>query len=312
MRLALITTMMMSLTVFSNAAYADMKVVTTIKPIHSIVAAISDGVFTPSLLIDGNASPHDFSLRPSQAKELQEADIIFWVGHDLETFLPKTLENIKAQSAEFMDAEGLTILPLRELETFGESGDHDHDHEHKHGHGHDDDASDAHIWLDPENAKVMAKFVSETLSKSDPANTAIYAGNYIKFENRISTLIMAQQTKLDPVKDQKFITFHDGYQYFERRFGLTSSGTITINPEIAPSAGHIRTMREAIAQTKTACIFSEPQFSTSIVSVVAEGLSLKTAQLDPLGAALNEGPDLYFELINNMTQSFEQCLGDKS
>ena len=305
---------------FFTSANAEVKVVASIKPIHSLASYLMDGIGKPDLIVDGYASPHGFAMKPSHAKMLQEADIIFWVGEDLENFLVKPLSSIakKAEKIELMEIKGLEILKFRERNIFD---DHDHD-EHgqdEHGkkeddhddHGHDDHEGhahgefDPHIWLDPVNAKVILKEMAEHLIENDEKNSATYKNNLAKALKDIDKLI--KDTKSELSKSVDSIVFHDAYQYFEEIFNVNILGAFTVNTDVMPGAEQLAEIREIIEHDKVACVFSEPQFNPDIIKAVAKDMNIKTGVVDPLGATLNPGKDLYFNLIRNMSASFKNC-----
>jgi zinc transport system substrate-binding protein len=305
---------------FFTSVNAEVKVVASIKPIHSLASYLMDGIGKPDLIVDGYASPHGFAMKPSHAKMLQEADIIFWVGEDIENFLVKPLSSIaqKAEKIELMDIKGLTVLKFRERNIFD---DHDHDdHGHDdHGkkeddhddHGHDDHEGhahgefDPHIWLDPVNAKVILKEMAEHLIENDEKNSATYKKNLAKALKDIDKLI--KDTKSELNKSVASIVFHDAYQYFEERFNVNILGAFTVNTDVMPGAEQLAEIREIIEHDKVACVFSEPQFNPDIIKAVAKDMDIKTGVVDPLGATLNPGKDLYFDLIRNMSASFKNC-----
>ena len=328
---------------FFTSANAEIKVVASIKPIHSLVSYLMDGVSKPSLIVDGYASPHGFALKPSHAKMLQEADIIFWVGEDLENFLEKPLNSIakKAEKIELLEAKGLNKLKFRERNIFDGHDDHGHDddghkkkddhddhddgHKKKDDHGHDDDGHkkkddhddhddheghhhgeyDPHIWLDPINAKIILNEMVEHLIENDAKNTSTYKSNLEKALKDIDKLTMEVMTELN--KSTSSIVFHDAYQYFEERFNVNVLGAFTVNTDVMPGAEQLAEIREIIEHDKVSCIFSEPQFNPDIINAVAKDMDIKTGVLDPLGATLDPGKGLYFDLIKNMSKSFKGC-----
>ena len=327
---------------FFTSANAEIKVVASIKPIHSLVSYLMDGVSKPSLIVDGYASPHGFALKPSHAKMLQEADIIFWVGEDLENFLEKPLTSIakKAEKIELMEAHGLNKLKFRERNIFDDHDDHDdhghkkkddhddhddHGHKKKDDHGHDEDGHkkkddhddhddheghhhgefDPHIWLDPINAKIILNEMVEHLIENDAKNASTYKSNLDKALKDIDKLTMEVMTELN--QSTSSIVFHDAYQYFEKRFNVNVLGAFTVNTDVMPGAEQLAEIREIIEHDKVSCIFSEPQFNPDIINAVAKDMDIKTGVLDPLGATLNPGKDLYFDLIKNMSKSFKGC-----
>ena len=362
-KIPFIFTILSFLALFTSAN-ADIKVVASIKPIHSLTSYLMDGVGKPDLIVDGYASPHGFAMKPSHAKMLQDADIIFWVGEDLENFLVKPLSSIakKAEKIELMEIKGLEVLKFRERNIFDDhdhddhghddhgkkEDDHDHDHDdhgkkeddhddhghddhgkkeddhddHDHDdhgkkeddhddHGHDDHDGhahgefDPHIWLDPVNAKVILKEMAEHLIENDEKNSAIYKKNLAKALKDIDALI--KNTKSELSKSVASIVFHDAYQYFEERFDVNILGAFTVNTDVMPGAEQLAEVREIIEHEKVACVFSEPQFNPDIIKAVAKDMDIKTGVVDPLGATLNPGKDLYFDLIRNMSASFKNC-----
>ena len=346
-----------SLLAYSSFANAETKVIASIKPLHSLVSYVMDGVGKPGILVDGSASPHTFQLKPSHAEMLQEADIVFWIGEDLESFLETPLESIAVNSKhiELMESDEIELLKFREKNIFGEHDDHDeheghddhdehedehghdehedehgHDeHEDEHGHeehddhdeheghddhdeheGHDDHAHhhgefDIHFWLDPEIAKTIVNITAKELSEIDPANKSTYESNAQDAINDLNQLIDNTSAKIN--SDASYVVFHDAYQYFEQRFGIEVVGALTVNPEVLPGAKQLAEIREVIEHEEVNCLFTEPQFNPSIAETIASDTGVKSAVLDPLGAELEPGKDLYFDLIGNMAISFEDC-----
>ena len=372
---------LLSLLTFFTPTNADIKVVASIKPIHSLASYLMDGVAKPDLIVDGYASPHGFAMKPSHAKMLQNADLIFWVGEDLENFLEKPLKSIakKAEKIELMEIKGLQVLKFRERNIFDDHDDHGHDDHDDHGkkeddhddhdhddhgkkeddhddhdhddhgkkeddhddhdhddhgkkeddhddHGHDDHGKkdghddhddhdgheghhhgefDPHIWLDPVNAKVILKEMAEHLIENDSKNEATYKSNLKKALNDIDKLTADVKAELN--KSVASIVFHDAYQYFEERFNVNILGAFTVNTDVMPGAEQLKEIREVIEHDKVACVFSEPQFNPDIIKAVAKDMNIKTGVVDPLGATLNPGKSLYFDLIRNMSASFKGC-----
>ena len=330
-KLPFILSILSFLTIFVPAN-AEIKVVTSIKPIHSLASYLMDGVAKPDLIVDGYASPHGFALKPSHAKMLQNADLIFWVGEDLENFLEKPLKSVakKAEKIELMEIKGLTKLKFRERNIFEEHDhghkeddhddhakkeddhdDHGHDDEHKGGHddhgheGHAHGEYDPHIWLDPMNAKVILSEMAEHLIENDQENEAKYKANLKKAHKDLDKLTKKVKSELN--KDFKSIVFHDAYQYFEKRFGINILGAFTVNTDVMPGAEQLAEIREIIEHDKVSCVFSEPQFNPDIIKAVAKDTNVATGVIDPLGATLNPGKNLYFDLIGNMSKSFKGC-----
>ena len=308
----IISTLMFSIITYANA---DIKVVTSIKPIHSITSYIMDGVGSPDLIVDGYNSPHNFQLKPSHAKMLQNADLVIFVGEGIEEFLEKPLESIAKDAKKFalLEQSGFKKLKFREKNIFEEHDDHDKkakkkddhdDHGHDdHGHGHGE--YDPHIWLDPINAKAMIKKITKLLSKMDKENSSTYKSNSKKAIKEID--MMVKEIKSEMNKDLKFVVFHDAYQYFENRFDISVLGALTVNTDVLPGAEQLSEIREVIEHENVNCIFSEPQFNPDIINAIAMDTNVKTGVLDPLGATLEPGKDLYFDLIRNISKSFKGC-----
>ncbi|ANK86363.1 MULTISPECIES: zinc ABC transporter substrate-binding protein ZnuA [unclassified Rhizobium] len=308
-------------------------VVTSIKPIHSLVAAIMEGVGEPELIVDGASSPHTYSMKPSNARSLQEAKVIFWVGPNLEAFLEKPLEALgsNASVVELDNAPGMTKLPFREGGAFEPHDDGDHenasgdDHGHDHGaepghddgHAHDEDheehehshgAFDTHLWLDPMNAKAMATVITTTLVAADPANALTYQANSKALDDKLTALDKEIANTVAPIKDKPFVVFHDAYQYFEHRYGIRVAGSITVSPETIPGAERVSEIHRKVGELGATCVFAEPQFEPRLVKVVIEGTSAKSGVLDPEAATLKAGPDLYFTLMRGIADSMKGCL----
>lgn len=315
----LFRSLLLSTTVLSASvatAEADINVVASIKPVHSLVAAVMEGVGTPDLIVEGAGSPHTYALKPSQAGNLQNADLVFWIGDRLETFLEKPIESIatKARSVSLAESHGLNQIKFQEGGAFDPHG-HEHDEHDEHGHDdHDDhghDEFDPHVWLDPVNAKALVHEIEEALSDTDPANAGTYEANAAALMGKLDALIAEVQTELNPVKNRGFIVFHDAYQHFETRFGMSAVGSITVSPEVMPGAERIRELQEKVNSLDAGCVFSEPQFEPKLVSTVTENTNAGTGVLDPLGASIPDGPGLYFTLIRNMASALKECLSGK-
>ena len=300
------------LLVFSTAsAHAEPPtVVASFKPVHSLVAAIMEGVGTPSLLVKGAASPHTYALTPRDAAALQDAKLIFWIGDGMEHFLHKAIDTLPqdAKSVELAGIEGLTVLPMREGGLWDE---HMHGGEAA-GEEHEEEPYDGHLWLDPENAKLMTEAIVNELSAADPADAAVYHANGDRLQARLDELDREIAASLAPVKDVPFIVFHDAYQYFDKHYGLAGVGSITVNPEQPPGAKRLGEIREKIVNQQARCVFREPNFEPALVDTVVADTDAKTGVLDPEGAGLSEGPDLYFQLMHGIADSLKACLSTSS
>jgi zinc transport system substrate-binding protein len=300
-----------------SALAEDLPVVATIKPIHALVALVMGETGEAKLLVGGAASPHTYSLKPSDAKALNNARLIFRVSEDIEPFtrkivasLPKTVTVITLAGAP-----GLTLLNKRTGDTF-EAHDHGdgHGHDHDHGHGdHDEDEAkdpvrDGHIWLDPRNGVAMVREIARALSEAAPEKAATFEANAATAIAAIEAAASEIDADLAPAKGKPFVVFHDAYQYFEQRFGVPAAGAITVSPEVQPSAKRIGEIRGKIRDLNVACVFAEPQFKSKLVATVLEGTGAKAGTLDPEGASIEAGPGAYVSLLKNLAQGLKSCL----
>ena len=302
----------------------DIKVVTTIKPLHSLISRIMETRGEPQLIIEGTNNPHTFVFKPSHAKMIEEADIVFWIGEDLEAFMEKPLNSLAKDTKKiaFMDSESIEKIEFREKNIFDDHDGHEDEHEgHEdddHGHkddDHDDDHKDAHahahgefdphIWLDPENAKEMVKIIRDELIKIDPEGQRQYSVNTAGATLELDNLINSIEKELS--KDISYIVFHDAYQYFENRFGVIPAGALTLNPDVLPGAKQIADIQDVINDKGIKCIFSEPQYNPKIIETLGNDMNVSTGVMDPLGAFIDAGPTMYVELINGIANSIKEC-----
>ena len=344
----------------SGAAAAETpRVATDIAPVHSLVARVMEGIGTPDLVVQPGASPHGYSMRPSEAAALDEADAVFWVGEDLSPWLNGAIEELAADAVvvALLDQDGTVVHQFREGVTFevaggdhhdhGEEHDHDHgdehahdhdhgeehahdhdhgeehahgdDHDHDHGddhahghdHGHDHDhdhtGTDPHAWLDPENGALWLGLIAEELARIDPENADTYRANAAAGQAEIAAASEAAGAALAPFSDLRFVVFHDAYQYYEERFGLSVAGAISLGDASDPSPARIAAIRDLVADEGITCVFSEPQFNPGIVRTVFEGSTAQTAVIDPLGVDLPLGPGLYPALIEEIAKDIAGC-----
>jgi zinc transport system substrate-binding protein len=297
------------------AAYAPAtaapRVTVTIKPIHSLAAAIMEGVAEPKLLLGGAASPHSYALKPSDAAALNEADAIVLVSKNLEAFLGRAIAALPthARVIELEHAPGLSLLPVREggpHEAEGGAKDDDGEDEHE-GHHHGG-SFDPHFWLDPQNAIAIARHLRQELSAIDPAHAERYRANAEKLEAALAALDTEIGVTLSGLKDRPFVVFHDVTQYFEKRYGLTSAGAITLSPERAPGARRLADMRAKIEHAGAICVFSEPEFPPKLVQMLIQGTKARQGVLDEVGAAIAPGPEQYFALMRTDAANLVGCL----
>lgn len=323
-------------------AHSAVRVATDIPPVHSLVAMVTDGVSKPSLVIQRGASPHSYSLRPSEAAALERADVVFWMGDALTPWLGNALDNLAAdaQTVALLDSHETLRYDFRDAVIHGEAVDSHETHGHEshevldshdthndhddHGHldehqdefqdtheSHDDHAHegvDPHAWLDPVNAHRWLGVIADSLAQADPAHAATYQANASAAQARIDKLIAQTKTALEPIAEVPFIVFHDAYQYFEKRFGLNALGAIALSDARDPSAAQIAAVQTLVREHSVRCVFAEPQFNASLVDTVLDGTDADTGILDPVGTSVPTGPNFYPQLIKELTQNLRDCL----
>ncbi|WP_300009893.1 zinc ABC transporter substrate-binding protein [uncultured Roseobacter sp.] len=325
-------------TLMGGTTFAETpQVAVDIAPVHSLVARVMEGVSTPDLIVQPGASPHEYSLRPSEAAALQNADLVFWIGPDLTPWLTETIETLApdADVTALLEADGTIELEFRESALFevhdhGDEEDHDdhgdeaHDDHDDHGdeeaghddhgneeaghEGHDHGAHDPHAWLSPQNAMIWMNVIAGQLSAADPDNAGAYFANAAAGRAEIESLIGEVNATLDPVRDGQFIVFHDAYQYFETDFDFPASGAISIGDASDPSPARIAEIQGRIAEEGIECVLAEPQFNPGLVATVLDGTEAKTGILDPLGSDLEPGSALYPQLIRNLSTALAGCM----
>jgi len=303
----------LALVLAATPVLAQPRVIASVVPVHGIVSAVMGETGQPELLLEGSLSEHRAKFTPQQIAALGQADVVFIVGQGLEAKLSQLSGSEAVNGKTFVElalAPGVATLPIREGGAW-ESHEHDHDHDHDHDHG-DETAGvlkfDPHVWLDPGNAKAMAAAVAQALAKADPANAAAYAANADAFAKSLDQEQAAIAAELAPIKDRPYVVFHDAFQYFEKRFGLSAAGSIADVSAQAPSAERLAEVRNKIADVKAACVFREPQYDAKPVAVVIEGTGAKEGVLDPLGASLTPGPEAYQQLLRNLAAGLKECL----
>ena len=292
-------------------------VVASIMPVHSLVAAVMQGVAEPLLLLTGSASPHDYSLRPSEARALQRASVVFRIGPVLERFLDKPIGTLgsRVRVVNLVDAPGVALLPARRTGrrsaragdteqatasgTTAEAGAAAHT---------DTDTVDEHLWLSPGNAAAMLRAINAALADVDPDNTERYAANMRRTLERLDKEERRWRARLAPVRTRAYVVFHDAYRYFERDFELNDVGAVAQAPGRQPSAGHLRELLETMRTAGARCLFREPQFRSGLIDTVVESTGVQTGVLDPVGAGIEAGADAWFELIDANVESLVACL----
>ncbi len=311
--LALLLAMALLPAVAAPGRAAAPRVVVTIKPVHSLVAAVMEGVGTPVLLLKGASSPHSYALRPSDVRALEAAGLVVWVGPGLETFLERPLRALtrRAKVLELDRAEGVTLLPSREGGTWEPHADEgarpgaaapDHPAPEEYN---------WHLWLSPANARAMVQAVARALSTLDPADAPRYARNAAQALQALERLDARLRDRLAPVRDRPFVVFHDAYAYFEAAYGLRAVGSITVSPERAPGARRVTDLRAKVLQLGAICVFREPQFEPRLVNTIIQGTQARTGVLDDLGVDLPEGPGQYALLLEHLADSLLACLAPR-
>jgi len=302
------------------------EVVVSIKPIHALVSGVMGDVGEPVLLLQGNESPHSYSLRPSQMRQLYQADLVVWIGENMESFLAKPLQNIDGQIISLLDTPNLTVLKPRHGGYWETTGHHQHvaheekhqknphesHHDDHHHHHHHDGEVDMHIWLSPTNAQQIVKYITATLSQLYPEYSAIFQANAERIHHQLQDLDTTLATQLNPVQQHAYLVFHDAYQYFEQHYGLNAVGTVSVNPEQRPSAKRLHELRQQLATQQVVCIFSEPQFTARWLNSIIEGSQVKRGVLDPLGSELKAGETAYSTLLHNLADTLVNCLADSA
>jgi len=305
-----------SLVIPVEMVIADQKlisVVASIKPIHSLVAAVMGDIGTPHLLLEAPSSAHHFTLKPSQARSLQAADIVFWVGPTMEQPLTKALATLapQAQTLPLIESAGLVQINFDKVTPAHEKHDHEkHDHEKHDEHAkHDDHLINPHIWLDPQNAKIMLGVIAARLAKADPENASTYAANADAMAARLATLETDITSQLASYSAAKFLVLHDAHVYFERRFGLRNYGAITTEPDVMPTASRVKALRDELREHRFDCIFTEPFLGQKAVALIAEGSKVSIGTLDPIASNLPAGAQLYPDLLMSYAKALQSCFG---
>ena len=308
-----------SLVIPVEMVIADQKpisVVASIKPIHSLVAAVMGDIGTPHLLLEAPSSAHHFTLKPSQARSLQAADIVFWVGPTMEQPLTKALATLapQAQTLPLIESAGLVLINFDKVTPAHEKHDHEkHDHEKHDKHDehakHDDHLINPHIWLDPQNAKIMLGVIAARLAKADPENASTYAANADSMAARLAILETDITSQLASYSAAKFLVLHDAHVYFERRFGLRNYGAITTEPDVMPTASRVKALRDELREHRFDCIFTEPFLGQKAVALIAEGSKVSIGTLDPIASNLPAGAQLYPDLLMSYAKALQSCFG---
>lgn len=296
---------------FVASAQAEVRVLTSIKPLQLIAAAVQDGVGEPEVLLPPGASPHHYALRPSDVRRVRDADLLYWIGPDMEAFLPRVLSRRDKPHMAVQDLPGMTLRHFGESHEEHDHDDHDHAHagdDLGHDHGHRPGSLDAHLWLAADNAKVIAARMAADLAKLDTANAGRYAANLKAFEARLDALDGRIRPQLAALQGKPYFVFHEAFDYFEAAYGLKHAGVFSVLTEVQPGARHVAAMRKTLQQAGPSCVFSEPPIRPRLAETLTAGLPVKLAELDALGGALPVDASGYEQLLENLAGGLSECL----
>ena len=292
---------------------ADAAVVASLKPLGFIASAITDGVTETQVLLPDGASEHDYSLRPSDVKRLQNADLVVWIGPEMEAFMNKSAQSIS-------DKNKVTVAQLDGVKPLlmkgGDDDDHDHEGDNDHA-AHENEKGDAHhhhgdynmhLWLSPEIARLSAVAIHDKLVELMPQSRAKLDANLKDFEAQLAAADKEVGNELAPLKGKGYFVFHDAYGYYEKQYGLTPLGHFTVNPEIQPGAQRLHQIRTQLVEQKATCVFAEPQFRPAVVEAVARGTSVRMGTLDPLGTNIQLSKESYATFLRQLANQYSSCL----
>ncbi|MCY1273429.1 High-affinity zinc uptake system protein ZnuA [compost metagenome] len=288
----------------SLPARADVSLLTSIKPLQLIAAAIQDGAGKPGVLLPPGASPHSYALRPSDVRRVRDAQLFYWIGPDMEAFLPRVLEGRKGPAVAVQELPGMHLRKFAGTE----ADDHDHEDHDEHDHDHRPGSVDAHLWLLPANAQAIAARMAEDLTIADPTNASRYQANLRAFDERMDQLDARLKQRLAPLAGKPYFVFHEAFDYFEEAYGLKHAGVFAVSAEVQPGARHVAAMRAQLQKSGAACIFSEPPLRPRLADTLSEGLPVRLAELDAMGYAAKVDANGYQSLLENLAGEFAGCL----
>jgi zinc transport system substrate-binding protein len=285
-----------------GSAQAEVKVLTSVKPLQLIAAAVQDGVAVPEVLLPPGASPHNYALRPSDVRKVQSVDLVYWIGPDMEGFLPRVLKGRTLPSVAVQDLPGLKLRHFAEdNHSHAEEAD-EHDHDHRPG------SLDAHLWLSPINARVIATKMAADLSAADPANAARYQSNLKAFDERLDALDLRLKARLAGIAGKPYFVFHEAFDYFEDAYGLKHTGVFSVAAEVQPGAQHVAAMRTRLQEVGKTCVFSEPPLRPRLAETLVAGLPVKLAELDALGGYTPATAQGYEQVLEKLGNDLAGCL----
>ncbi|ROL93058.1 zinc ABC transporter substrate-binding protein [Pseudomonas chlororaphis] len=285
-----------------SSAQAEVRVLTSIKPLQLIATAVQDGIAVPEVLLPPGASPHNYALRPSDVRKVQSVELLYWIGPDMESFLPRVLKGRTLPSLAVQDLPGLKLRHFAEdNHSHAEEAD-EHDHDHRPG------SLDAHLWLSPVNARVIADRMALDLSAADPANAARYQSNAKAFDQRLDALDARLKARLAPISGKPYFVFHEAFDYFEDAYGLKHAGVFSVAAEVQPGAQHVAAMRARLQQVGKTCVFSEPPLRPRLAETLVAGLPVKLAELDALGGYTPATAQGYEQVLEKLGNDLAGCL----
>jgi zinc transport system substrate-binding protein len=285
-----------------GSAHAEVKVLTSIKPLQLIATAVQDGVAIPEVLLPPGASPHNYALRPSDVRKVQSVDLLYWIGPDMEGFLPRVLNGRTLPSVAVQDLPGMKLRRFAEdSHSHAEDAD-EHDHDHRPG------SLDAHLWLSPINARVIAAKMAADLSAADPANAARYQSNLKAFDERLDALDLRLKKRLAGIEGKPYFVFHEAFDYFEDAYGLKHTGVFSVAAEVQPGAQHVAAMRARLQEVGKTCVFSEPPLRPRLAETLVAGLPVKLAELDALGGYTPATAQGYEQVMEKLGNDLAGCL----
>ncbi|AZD26870.1 Zinc ABC transporter, substrate-binding protein ZnuA [Pseudomonas chlororaphis] len=285
-----------------GSAQAEVRVLTSIKPLQLIAAAVQDGIAVPEVLLPPGASPHNYALRPSDVRQVQSVELLYWIGPDMESFLPRVLKGRTLPSLAVQDLPGLKLRHFAEdNHSHAEEAD-EHDHDHRPG------SLDAHLWLSPVNARVIADRMAADLSAADPANAARYQSNAKAFDARLDALDARLKARLAPIAGKPYFVFHEAFDYFEDAYGLKHAGVFSVAAEVQPGAQHVAAMRTRLQEVGKTCVFSEPPLRPRLAETLVAGLPVKLAELDALGGYTPATAQGYEQVLEKLGNDLAGCL----
>ena len=308
-----LTALLTALVTFAGAANAE--ILASVRPLGFIASSIADGVTQTQILVPPGASPHDYNLKLSDIQKVKSADLVLWIGEDVDSFLTKSVSQL----------EGKNVLPISELNELApllskaahhhhDESEHHHHHEHgidAHGHHHEEQNDleiNWHVWYSPEISRIVAQKVADKLTVQFPNKQERIVRNLAEFNRTLSLQSDKIKAQLAPFNDKGFFVFHDAYGYFNDAYGLNQTGYFTINPLVAPGAKTLAHIKEEITEHRVRCLFTEPQFTPKVVESLSKNADVNVGRLDPMGEAVELGPNSYANFLQFTADSYAECL----